>query len=201
MILVLILVGLCLLTLYIIAKAIEIKSENNEEYNYNYNQYPYKKRKLLTENELLFYKELSRIAEKYNYAILTKIRLADIVEVDKTKTNEYMKYFGKIKSKHVDFALANKTNLQPILIIELDDKSHKKEKAQKNDIDKNNILYYSNIKLLRVYSNYKLEEYINDALEINEENTEDKFEEYKEKIREYTKKIKEKVIELSEKIK
>ena len=86
---------------------------------------PFRRKYLLTKNEYWFYKTLKEIAEKYNYAVLAKVRLADLVEVSaEAGHKEYLKYFGKIKSKHIDFMLCNKENLYPELLIELNDGSH-----------------------------------------------------------------------------
>ncbi len=87
---------------------------------------PYRKKYLLTKNEWSFYKELKPIADEMNFSILSKIRLADLVEVTTKDETEYFNHFNKISSKHIDFALAKKENLQIILLIELDDNSHKK---------------------------------------------------------------------------
>ena len=109
------------------------KSEpvNNEE---DIERLPYRKKYLLTKNEYWFYKNLKEIADKYGYAILAKIRFADLVEVnDEAGKSEYMKYFGKIKAKHIDFILCKKENLYPELLIELNDNSHKKEDRIKRD--------------------------------------------------------------------
>lgn len=43
---------------------------------------PYRKKYLLTKNEYGFYKNLKEIADKYGYAVLAKIRFADLVEVN-----------------------------------------------------------------------------------------------------------------------
>lgn len=86
---------------------------------------PFRRKYLLTKNEYWLYKKLKEIAEKYNYAILAKVRLADLVEVSaEAEHKEYLKYFAKIKSKHIDFVLCNKENLYPELLIELNDNSH-----------------------------------------------------------------------------
>lgn len=86
---------------------------------------PFRRKYLLTKNEYWLYKTLKEIAEKYNYAILAKVRLADLVEVSaEAEHKEYLKYFAKIKSKHIDFVLCNKENLYPELLIELNDNSH-----------------------------------------------------------------------------
>lgn len=126
-------------------------------YNYEYNQYPYKKRNLLTTNATYFYRELKKIADKYNFEVLAKVRVADIIEVDNNKTKEYMKYFFKIQSKHVDFVLADINNLNVILVIELDDNTHNNNQAVQKDMFKNNIFYQSGIRILRAYNTFELE--------------------------------------------
>lgn len=116
--------------------------------------YPYKERKLLTNNEYRFYYNLVQLADKYNLSIQVKMRLADIIEVDKCKiTNqEYMSYFGKIKSKHIDFVLTHKYTMQMIAAIELDDKSHKKQNRIERDAFVNNALTAAGIDFIRSYN-------------------------------------------------
>lgn len=116
--------------------------------------YPYKERKLLTNNEYRFYYNLVQLADKYNLSIQVKMRLADIIEVDKSKiTNqEYMSYFGKIKSKHIDFVLTHKYTMQMIAAIELDDKSHKKQNRIERDAFVNNALTAAGIDFIRSYN-------------------------------------------------
>lgn len=116
--------------------------------------YPYKERKLLTNNEYRFYYNLVQLADKYNLSVQVKMRLADIIEVDKCKiTNqEYMSYFGKIKSKHIDFVLTHKYTMQMIAAIELDDKSHKKQNRIERDAFVNNALTAAGIDFIRSYN-------------------------------------------------
>lgn len=100
-------------------------------------EYPYKKKLLLTKNEWYFYKKLKPICDKYNLHILSKIRFADLVEVEsKIDNKEKIKYFNKISRKHIDFVLCKPENLQIIALIELDDKSHE----QKNRIERDNFI-------------------------------------------------------------
>lgn len=47
---------------------------DNNEIKINTDKLPYRKKYLLSKNELWFYKALKPIAEKYNYTILAKIR-------------------------------------------------------------------------------------------------------------------------------
>ena len=86
--------------------------------------YRYKRKYLLTKNEWYFYKALKPIADELGYIVLTKIRMADLVEPN--EPNEKMKYgaFQRIKAKHVDFALAKAENCEVVILIELDDNSH-----------------------------------------------------------------------------
>ena len=116
--------------------------------------YPYKERKLLTNNEYRFYYNLVQLADKYNLSVQVKMRLADIIEVDKCKiTNqEYMSYFGKIKSKHIDFVLTHKYTMQMIAAIELDDKSHQKQNRIERDDFVNNALTAAGIDFIRSYN-------------------------------------------------
>ncbi|MCM1230961.1 MAG: DUF2726 domain-containing protein [Ruminococcus flavefaciens] len=84
---------------------------------------PYRKTYLLTKREYNFYKELKPIADKYDLQILAKIRLADLVSVDDDVSPKYYDaYFNKIKSKHIDFAIAD--NMRIIALLELDDSTH-----------------------------------------------------------------------------
>ena len=85
---------------------------------------PYRKKELLTKHELSFYKKLRPLANKYGFVVISKIRLADLVEVDTDKTKEFAKYFAKIKAKHIDFGLVRPENMEVAYLIELDDKSH-----------------------------------------------------------------------------
>lgn len=94
---------------------------------------PYSKKFLLTKNEYWFYKSLREYAENNNYCILAKIRLADLIEVNAQAKGEKQKYFSKIRSKHIDFALCNKENLYPEILIELQDSSHKNAQRKQRD--------------------------------------------------------------------
>ena len=92
----------------------------------------YKRKFLLTKNELHFYKELKKVADKLNLTVLSKVRMADLVE-SKNTGKAYYSDFAKIKAKHIDFALCDPSNLYVVLLIELDDNSHSKENTSKRD--------------------------------------------------------------------
>ena len=135
---------------------------------------PYRRKFLLTKNEYWFYKSLKEIADKYDFAVLAKIRFADLVEVSaEADKKEYMKYFGKIKSNHIDFILCKKDNLYPELLIELNDSSHNTEDRIKRDEFIKKIAEKVGYKMVFVDGTQNLEETIIKALEIKSENNND----------------------------
>lgn len=138
-----------------------IDNHSNKQSKKTKFEYKYKKKYLLTKNEWIFYKSLKPIADKYNLIVLSKIRLADLVEVDealKNNKNEYYRYFNMIKAKHIDFALAVPKNMKVVLLIELDDMSHNNQKYR--DIFINNICNKCGYKLLRTDNDVLLDEKI-----------------------------------------
>lgn len=128
----------------------------------------YQKAELLTEREKNFYETIRLIAEKYNYAVLSKVRFADIVNVDEEALSknspEWWRNFNKISRKHIDFALAEKQNLNVKLLIEIDDSTH-----QRNDrIDRDNfvdmVCQQVNIPILHLYDVVGLDKKIENIL-------------------------------------
>lgn len=126
------------------------KSYNNQTTTDTQTYLPYKLKYILTKNEYYFYNILKPITDRHNYLICPKIGIKDIVDV--TDHRNYMKYFKKISQKHIDFIICD-NNLKPLYGIELDDKSHEKEKAFKNDNFKNLLFNEIGLKLIRIKSN------------------------------------------------
>lgn len=117
----------------------------------NYQQFfPYQKKYLLTRNEYNFYTRLKLIANRYNLQILTKIRLADLVETKKNLSYaDSNAYFNKIRSKHVDFALVD--NMRVVVLIELDDSSHKYQSRIERDIFVDDVLQRCGYIIIHTY--------------------------------------------------
>lgn len=109
--------------------------------------YPYKKKFLLTKTEYNFHKILQEECSRNNLLICPKVRMEDFLEV--TDKNDYMKYRGYIKSRHIDFIICDK-DLHILCGIELDDNSHNTEKAQKTDSFKDNVFKAIDIPLFRI---------------------------------------------------
>lgn len=126
--------------------------DNNEIIETIDNYYPYRMKYLLTQNEYYFFHNLKQITDPINLQILAKIRLADLIEVDTNQAgNEYMKYFSKIKSKHIDFAITD--NMKIIALIELDDSSHQRSDRAERDIFVNNALLKVGYTVIRTNGN------------------------------------------------
>lgn len=87
----------------------------------------------LTKTELSFYHTLKLfIGDKA--VICPKVGLKDIFFIGKGIGKDYMKFFGKISQKHVDFLLCEAGTMKPICGIELDDSSHTSKKSYERDI-------------------------------------------------------------------
>ena len=114
---------------------------------------PYRKKLLLTKTEYYFYKQLKIQCDLNDILICPKIRLEDLAEV--TTKQDYMRYRGYIKSRHVDFILCD-NNLNILCAIELDDNSHNNIDRMQVDNFKNNFFRTIGIPLYRIktYTNY-----------------------------------------------
>lgn len=133
-------------------KKVIIKNTKKTEENIktSENNFPYHKKYLLTKNEYYFYKKLKTVTEPLNLQILAKIRLADLVEVNKgLNQKQWGIHLNKIKSKHIDFAIAD--NMRIKAIIELDDSTHNRADRIERDIFVNDVLTQTGYKLIRTY--------------------------------------------------
>lgn len=120
-----------------------------------------KNEKFLTDHELCYYQELQKIIDNEKHTIIAKVRLADLFHVKKGQKNEQIA-FNKIRSKHIDFVVCNKSNLEPILLIEIDDKSHQSKKRIERDNFIDKIATDTDTKILHI----KKKEEINAVAEI-----------------------------------
>lgn len=167
---------LILVIIFLTYRNVKAQQESNNKTDDNKTDeiMPYNKKLLLTKNEWAFYKEIKPICDKNNLHIISKVRLADIVEVDKNiEYKERQKYFNKIKNKHIDFILCNPDNLAIIALVELDDKSHERKDREKSDEFKNKLFEKVGYKLIRARRNENFEKKLIDSqiIEIKEEIT------------------------------
>ena len=95
-------------------------------YKIKTSKWPYlKKEFLLTKAEKDFYFVVSEIIGS-NYLLFSKVRMADLLYLPSMSNSRFYHYQNKIQSKHVDFLICDKENIKPLLVIELEDSSHRK---------------------------------------------------------------------------
>ena len=116
------------------------------------NKLHYKKKTYLTtKNELKLYNILMDICDKYNLTVFTQVVLYELIEInDKPYSKNHSKYFNKIRSKSIDFVIADKKTTKIRLCIELDDFSHKQKKRKNRDEFINTLFKDLDINLLRL---------------------------------------------------
>lgn len=111
--------------------------------------FPYEKRdSLVTRNELLFYRELNAAIDN-KWAIFAMVRIADLVKV-KTGTQKRQSWQNKINCKHIDFVICDPHNLEAVLAIELDDRSHQRADRVRRDEFVDAALESARLPLLRI---------------------------------------------------
>lgn len=113
-------------------------------------EFPYVKTKLLTDAELQLYNFMkNNLCQVDKLEIFTKVRLADIVNVDEKITTD-KSFLWKITNKHVDFLICKADTLDIICVIELDDYTHDTEKAKERDLFVAQVLRTAGIELVRI---------------------------------------------------
>ncbi|MBQ9898436.1 MAG: DUF2726 domain-containing protein [Ruminococcus sp.] len=111
----------------------------------------YQPKPILTDREYEFYTRLKPLADEFGLQIFTKVRLADLLEPKPKDVNPlWMECFNKIRSKHIDFALADEDTII-VALIELDDSSHARPDRVERDEFVNAILENNGYTLLRTY--------------------------------------------------
>lgn len=96
-------------------------------------EFPYHLRDhFLSPAELSFYGVLRTVVDG-QVTICTKVGLRDVFYVKKGDPSRYRIYTNKIDRKHIDFLLCDSTTMQPLIGIELDDKSHQRKDRQERD--------------------------------------------------------------------
>lgn len=113
----------------------------------------YRKKYLLTKNEYSFYQKIKPIIQESNLKVLCKIRLADLIEPEPNKNQkEWYTAFNRIKSKHIDFAIATE-DMKVIALVELQDSTHQKSNRKERDEFVNTAVTSAGYTLISVYNN------------------------------------------------
>ena len=88
---------------------------------------------LISEAEKTFLSTLDEIVQS-RARVFCMVRVADIIKPNKSlDKNKKHVHFRKTSQKHFDFVLCDLQTLQPLCVIELNDKSHKRKNRQERD--------------------------------------------------------------------
>jgi hypothetical protein len=101
---------------------------------------------LLSKPEKYFYNVLREIVG--NYTVLTKVRLADLVETNKGHPRQRGN-FNRVRSKHIDFVVCDDW-LRPVIAIELDGSSHQLPERRERDAIVDQILATASLPIIHV---------------------------------------------------
>jgi len=120
----------------------------NKKITEDIEELPYRIRDdFLSNAEYSFYKVLTQIFGS-KYTICPKVSLSDIFFVRNPNKNQT--YLNKINRKHVDFLICDSEMMKPIVGIELDDKSHNKQKRIDRDTFVGEVFDAAGLPLARV---------------------------------------------------
>lgn len=111
--------------------------------------YPYEKCAVMTEAEQQFLRALGPCVPP-GTMLMGKVRLADFLRV-KATGKSFMRHFGRISQKHADFLLVDAETAEPLLVIELDDSSHRRlQRTMESDAFKDAAFAAARLPILRV---------------------------------------------------
>jgi hypothetical protein len=111
---------------------------------------PYRRKDyLLTRGERVFYHTLGHCLDADRHRIFAKVRLLDLVWLPKG-TTQRQSHRNRVQSKHVDFVICSADALRPLLVIELDDRSHDRADRQERDAFVDAALRSAGLPLLRM---------------------------------------------------
>jgi very-short-patch-repair endonuclease len=137
---------------------------------------PYAKRDdFLSPSEMSFYKVLTQTLGD-EFIICPKVGLKDVFFVKSRDNREFTIYNNKISRKHVDFLLCRPDKMEPVLGIELDDSSHRREDRLERDIFVDDVFNAAGLPLVRFrnkqsYALSEIREKIENALKQGKEYT------------------------------
>lgn len=130
----------------------------------------YPKKYFFNQSEKMLYEILNKVGGD-TYEVLAKVRLEDFIGVKKsnsgdTKDIKNKKYGSRsrIKSRHVDFLLLDKTTFQLVMAIELDGSSHNTSKAKEADTFKDKLFKHVNLPLHRIHVGENFEERVKELV-------------------------------------
>ncbi len=110
---------------------------------------PYRRTQfVLTRGERAFWEPL-RLAVGESFLILCKVRLWDVAAVPDHRADSHRR-FHDVDGFHVDFVLCDRMTTEPLLVLELDDRSHGETKNVHSDRFKDAVLKAAGLPVYRV---------------------------------------------------
>ncbi len=105
---------------------------------------------LCTRRELMLWRSLDQhLSKKGRLVVCPKVRIGDIVSVSAVGKEGWNRLM-KVNRKHVDFVIAERDTLKPVIAIELDDSSHNRPDRQARDKLVEQVFANAGIPLLRI---------------------------------------------------
>lgn len=123
-------------------------------------EFPYYQRdNFLSPAELNFFRVLWEVVGE-QAVLCTKVGLGDLFWVKHSDPSRFRIYTNKIDRKHVDFVLCDPATMQPLVALELDDKSHKRPERQERDAFVDQVFEVAGLPLLHISARrgYRTEE-------------------------------------------
>jgi hypothetical protein len=114
--------------------------------------------RFLSKNEKEFLRKLDRIVGA-RYRVFVQVRLADLVDVETgVSSRSRWKAISRVFAKSVDFVLCNRSTLDPVLILELDDRSHEAADRRRRDPLVDRVCAEAGLPLVRVKARFAYSE-------------------------------------------
>ncbi|MGB1287502.1 MAG: DUF2726 domain-containing protein [Aggregatilineales bacterium] len=129
---------------------IDLLSGEKQQNNVDRDLYPYHLQDtFLSPAELRFFRVLESIVDDSAFLCI-KVGLKDIFKVKTKDRSQWRIAMNKIDRKHVDFILCDNKTMQPIVGIELDDKSHERKDRKARDAFVDNVFAAAGLPILHI---------------------------------------------------
>lgn len=119
-----------------------------------FNKTKYHKNSFMTEREKRFYWTLSNNLKRngLRFIIAPQVAMSALIGVKaKQGSRRFWKAFNKIGQKRFDYVLIDSQSLEPLLVVELQDSSHKKRERAASDLEKEKICKQADVPLMQIW--------------------------------------------------
>ncbi len=107
---------------------------------------------VMTYYETILFSIIGDFCRKYNFVLLSKVRLADFIQpLNIPNRKDYYHWFNRISAKHVDFLVCDPKTIKPLCAIELDDYTHRYKNRQERDEFVDNVYKSIKLPILHIY--------------------------------------------------